>query len=485
MASTPWMPQPRNPIARIAYRVARWLNGSPAYQPPPPPSETSTMGVGPEAFETVWDARTELAQLRSTIYREMRDIDLLMPEGARALDILADNAVNAPEGQFRSFRLRFDDGPRVTKATQGIINAMVERTLLQEKVYPFARSALKYGDCFVQVVVDDTPRIVRLWDMPPESMVRNEDSVGLLKRGNTEGEWAFEQYAPDTNKFITGFYPWQIQHIRWNRTGESKYGRPALLAARYPFRKLQAMEEALVINWLTRAFARLLFQLDVTGKSEVEARQYVAAFAKSFQSRSTAADAKGIERLTVAKDLIIATNYLQSPDGTWEKALNDVKVLDTSNTGFWNIAPLEYWRNKFITATGVPRAHLGLEKDLNGRSTLQWEDARFSRTVRRVQMVMSEFIHHVIALELILHDIDPRSVTCTIEWPSPSTTDETDAATNALNLAKAAEILSNIGLFNNDWLRQKYFGVSPSVSAQQELTAKPQKERTNGDDDRE
>jgi len=105
--------------------------------------------------------------------------------------------------------------------------------------------------------------------------------------------------------------------------------------------------------------------------------------------------------------------------------------------------------------------------------------------VRRVQMVMSEFIDHVIALELILHDIDPRSVTCTIEWPSPSTTDETDAATNALNLAKAAEILSNIGLFNNDWLRQKYFGVSPSVSAQQELTAKPQKERTNGDDNRE
>ena len=479
--TTPWMPQPRNPISRIVYKVARWLDGSPAYQPPPPSSDTSATGVGPEAFETVYDARTELAHERTTIYREMREIDLLMPEGARALDILADNAVNAPEGQFRSFKLRFDDGPRVTKATQAIINAMVERTLLQEKVYPFARSALKYGDCFVQVVVDRQQRIVRLWDMPPESMVRNEDAVGLLKRGNKQGEWAFEQYEPDTSRFVAGFYPWQIQHLRWNRTGESKYGRPALLAARYPFRKLQAMEEALVINWLTRAFARLLFKLDVTGKSEVEARQYIQAFAKSFQSRSTSADAKGIERLTVAKDIIIGTNYLQTGDGKWQEALNDVGVLDTSNTGFWNIAPLEYWRDKFLSATGVPRAHLGFEKEINSKSTLQWEDARFARTVRRVQMVMSEFINHVIAMELILHDIDPRSVTCTIEWPSPSTTDETDFATNAVNLAKAAEILAVQGIFDRDWIRQTLFKVSPSVSAQQEVTAKPEREARDGD----
>jgi len=480
----PWMPQPRNPISRMAYKVARWLDGSPAYQPPKEPSETSVTGVGPEAFETVWDANTELSRDRIQIYREMRDIDTMMPEGARALDILADNAVNAPGGRFRSFTLRFDDGPtRVPKAIQAIINNLVERTLLQEKAYPFARAMLKYGDCFVQVVTGDGPRIERLWDMPPETMFRNEDAQGLLLRGSKEGEWAFEQRDPSTNKFIAGFYPWQIQHLRWNRSGESKYGRPALLSARYPFKKLGAMEEALVINWLTRAFARLLFQLDVTGKSPVEARRYIEAFTKSFQKRAISTDTKGIERLTVAKDLIVATSYIQTGDGAWQPALNKVDVVDTSNTGFWNIAPLEYWRDKFVMSTGVPRAHLSLEKDLNGKATLQWEDARFARQVRRVQMVMSEFIQHVISLELILQDVDPRKVTCTVEWPSPSTTDETDDALNKLNLAKAADLLRKNGIFNNDWIRQTLFKVSPSVSAQQEVLAKPVEVPRGGDND--
>jgi hypothetical protein len=220
------------------------------------------------------------------------------------------------------------------------------------------------------------------------------------------------------------------------------------------------MEEALVVNWLTRAFARILFQLDVTGMSRDESSEYLTQFMGQLRVREGGRG--GIERLTVAKDLAIGQAY-QNLGGKWEPGLNDVKVLDTSNTGFWNISAVEYWRTKLITATGVPKAHLGIEQDINAKATLMWQDERFSRTVRRVQMMMSEFIHGVIDLELWLHGIDPTTVSYIIEWPSPSMLDEESHSQSMLSYAQAAEKLIAAGVVSPRWVGANWLHIPPSV----------------------
>lgn len=335
------------------------------YRRPPP---TTVVGVTSERLDDPLlglgriGGEHELSSVRLDIYRDMDEIDGLMPEGSRALDILADNAVNSPEGTQRSFSLRFDEGRKVSQSVQSVILDVVDRTRLQEKAYEIARSALKYGDNFQQIVVGKGMYIERLMYMEPASMRRNEDATGLLMTGKEKGRWAFEQYVPRTNQFIAGFYPWQIEHVRWARSGKSKYGRALLHTARYPFKKLQSMEEALVVNWLTRAFARILFKLDVTGKTPQEAQAYLEAFMQKLNRRS----GTDMERMTVAKDIAIGLSY-HDMGGKREPSRDDVQVLDTSNTGFWNITAVEYWRDKFITATGVPKAHLGLEQDINAK----------------------------------------------------------------------------------------------------------------------
>ena len=426
---------------------------------PPPQPETTTGEPSQQA--DLYAFTVKIAQTRVGIYRDIEDMDDVSPEASRALDVLADNAVNSPGGTLQTFMVRFDEGRPVSPAQQKVILDMLKRVRINDHIYTIGRSAITMGDDFEQVLVGEDGRISGLVRMPPDTMRRQEDKNGRLKRGRKRGEWAFEQYQDSGTTYVAGFFPWQIEHIRWNRLGDSKYGRSALHTARYPFKKLQAMEEALVINWLTRAFARLLFQLDTTGMSKQESERYLKQFMDQLSRRTVNEDAQGTERLTVAKDLAIGNGW-KNMGGKWEQSLNDVKILDTSNTGFWNISAIEYWRNKLMIATGVPKAHLNVPEDISNVATLKWQDERFARTVRRVQMMLSGFLHNLIDLELLLHGYEPADVDYVIEWPTPSTQDENDKADTLLKQAQAAEIMLRNGVVDVEHIQAMWLGISPA-----------------------
>lgn len=420
----------------------------------------SAQGLSPEALAIgSFLMEPDPSPDRLTLLREMEEIDDTMPEGSRAIDVLADNAVNAEHGTGVSFEIRFDEGPAVSPAKQKIITDLIERTDLQNQVYAIARDALKYGDCFEQVCLDKNHLIVRLMYMDPKSMRRNEDDQGNLKTGTLKNEAAYEQYEIGSTRRVAWFYPNQIVHLRWNHSRGQKYGRPSLRSARYPYKKLRAMEEALVINWLTRAFARLVFKLDTTGLSDKEAKGKLETFKSSLSRRDVAVGVQGFERLTVAKDIVMGAKRVLR-GGKWEESLDDVSILDTSNTGFWNITAVEYWRNKFITATGVPKAHLGLEKEINAKATLQWQDQRFARMVRRVQMVMSGFIRELIDLQLSLIGIG--DVPYVISWPEPSVIDDREKAEMYRAYAQATDVLLKNQIASPEWIASHFFKMTPA-----------------------
>jgi hypothetical protein len=449
------------------------------YGPPQEPDSTqgkTEVAPGVLGYSTL---DVELSTQRVDIYEDMDEIDDTVPEGSRALDVLADNAVNAEGGGLTSFVVTYER--KVPASQERLIEEMLSRVRMREKAYAIARDAAKYGDNFQQIIVSRSMRIERLMYMPPNTMRRNEDEHGLLKTGHEKGEWAFEQYEPNTTNLIAGFYPWQIEHLRWNRSGSSKYGRAQLYSARYAWKKWLAMQEALVVNWLTRAFVRLVFKLDTTGKKPAEAQEYLRGFMENLKRRTVASGMSGEEAMSVARDLAIGTGYI-SHNGQTVPMMTDVETLDTSNSGFWNVTAIEYWRNKFIAATGVPKAHLGLEQDVRARATLQWQDERFTRTVRRVQSMMSELIAHLIDLELLLHGVNPQTVPYKIEWANPSTMDQLERAQSLHYIGMAAERLLEWGIVDREWLRINALRQTPQQA--QDLASRTQdRTPTEGEDE--
>ena len=169
------------------------------------------------------------------------------------------------------------DGPK------DIVTETIRRTQLHSKLRDLLRADLLYGDGFHQPILSKDLIVSRLMYMQPASMLRNEYSDGLLKEGNVQGEWAFEQYQIGTTNLLAGFFPWQIIHNRFNKLGHQQYGRSILFPVRGDYKKMHAMEEAMVINWVTRAFARLLYKIDVTGKTPDEAEKIVKDFKPPHQ----------------------------------------------------------------------------------------------------------------------------------------------------------------------------------------------------------
>jgi hypothetical protein len=455
---TPYEQRPNSLRARIAKRIAgsAW---------PTPPEETTAGGMSDQVLEGLMQPFFQISTKRSDVYQDVEQMDETVDEVATALDMLADNAVS---GEGETFSIAYVG--EVAGSTQEAIEKLLERTQWREKGYEIARDCLKYGDEFRQVVWDGEGNIVRMMHMPADSMKRNEDEVGLLLRGSEQSEWAFEQYKPRTNQFIAGFYPWEMCHMRWNKTGGSAYGRSLVYTARTSWRKLQAMEEALVINWITRAFARLLFTLDVTGKSPKEAQKAIHDFKRSLQTRRIAKDVEGVEQLSVVKDIFIGRSYLEI-GGRAQPGLTDAKVLDTSSTGYMQLGPIDYYRSKILMDLRTPKAYLGLEEDVNAKATLVQEDRRYARFLRRIQDVLSYGISFTIDLQLAAYGIEVPQYT--VHWPTPSWSDVVEDSEAMLNYARAAEVFLPIGAIDVPYISRKWLRMSQAERDKIERTEMP------------
>lgn len=447
---------PSSPNDSLRKRIARAIAGS-DWPQPVQSSTTTTDGATEQTLEQLAYSFWTTSTRRLDIYEDVEKMDATVDEVATALDILADNSVSPDGGASLPFTIAYTKP--VDMEIQSVIQGVLARTQWYDKTYEIARAMLLYGDEFRQFVIDDDLQIVRLMHMPPASMVRNEDQFGLLKMGRIKGEWAFEQYVPKTDTFIAGFAPWQILHFRWNASGSSAYGRSLLLTARTAWRKLQAMEEALVINWITRAFARLLFYLDVTGKSEKEAEQAIRQFKASLQTRQITKDVQGLDQLSVVKDIFIGRSYHEM-GGRAEQSLTDAKVLDTSSTGYQQIQPIEYYRSKILMAMRVPRAYLGLEENINAKATLTQEDRRYQRFLRRIQAVLTQGIKQTINLQLALYHVDPLSVPYIITWWTPSWSDIAEDSTAMKNYAVADLAYRDMKVIDRKWMATRHLRMS-------------------------
>ena len=261
---------------KLSTRVAKRLAGKDWPQPTKQDDDKSTTFGGSlnAEFVDIGKAFFYVETERRRIYDELAEFDKGSEEFSTALTILADEAVHSEDGSEETFKIAFPAGYRVPANLQAIFTDLTRRAILHSRVMGWARNALKYGDSFLQIEVSNRygsgQHISRVVKMPTDQMERYEDINGYLRKGNTREDCAFAQLK-NREVFYTGFFPWQIVHMRWMRDDDELYGRSLGYTARVSWRKLKAMEEALVINWLTRAFARLLFTVDVTGLNPTDA----------------------------------------------------------------------------------------------------------------------------------------------------------------------------------------------------------------------
>jgi hypothetical protein len=444
-------------FGKIVSRVKKLFSGTPL---DPGPQLQTTFGSDAEARGygdspysavtqnlTMWAyERMRVEAGRMAAYRDYDLMDAEQCEVSSALDVISEFATQSDDPKAKTFNITSENKDFAT-----YLMLRAEELGLDNLASPTTREIAKYGGGMWEMVVDESLRVSKVKPLGPHTMVRNETRYGDL-----EPE-AFTQIDSKSGQPIAHFAPWQIVHGRYMRSNHRIYGSSILEPVRPVYKKLQLMEDGLVIGRLYRSHARFVFSVPVDGMSPEQAKAHIEETKKSFRKRTrydqNSGKVQGMDSPIAAdEDFFIGTRK----DGPQA----NVDMLQ-GDGGMSELGDIEYFQNKIFAVLKVPKALLGFERDINAKATLTEQDINFARTLRRMQQIIGEMITQALTLTRILDGIDPERYDWAVVMPTVSTTDELKKwQTEVLKANVALTYGQKIPIVDMEYIWKEIMGLS-------------------------
>jgi hypothetical protein len=396
----------------IIKRIGRFFAGTPEGGSFVDPSLTSEMPTGStlQASASRWYEQTRLEHTRQARYRDYRRMDEESGIMWKAANVIMGDAFGSPEtgDQKESFAVTCDDaGP------QRIIDDLVKRVQLRNEAKSVGRAAVTMGDDFEEIVIQDASKeLVRVKHMPCGYVSRNEDDYGRFI-----ADKAFT-YSPGEGAESVNLTAWQVVHVRHEHRRGNLYGTSMYHGARRAFKLLHPMEEGVAIERLVNVGDKLVFYVPLPKNCQPERRKAIINEVVDSYRRRMTVDSSGridLSKIPIGENVDIFLGVEEGAEGRVERLSGS-----RANT---SLADLEYFQNEMIAATGVPKAYLGLERDVNAKATLGWQDIQYARGVRVLQgEIASQFIRAVVDRQFIA--LGMRDVEYYVVFPAVSFVDE-------------------------------------------------------------
>jgi len=354
-------------------------------------------------FQEVHSAASDQRVRNYKIYDQMDSTDTIV---SAVLNIYADEVTMGTwEGDVnKTYTVNSNDA-----AVLAIIDEVDRRTKMKRKICGFARSLVKYGDLFGELVIgDDTGFISRISILPPETMYVNVDSSGEFVDRESA---AFSQVLEGISGEKIDFPWWKIVHWKREVDPSSVYGRSLLYSSRVRFFQLRQCIEGLVIERLLRAHQRRKYIIDTGDLRPDEAKRLVDEFKAEYRRRRVI-DSSGELRLdniplAPEEDIFI-------PSGPSGKG--NVEVLEGSHQPRY-MDDMKLLINLYFAGFGVPKAYIGFEEGTHNRNVITQLDVQHARMVRSFQAFLIEGQEEIYRRQMALFGIDPTKVSFRIVYP--------------------------------------------------------------------
>lgn len=393
-------------------------------------------------------------------YKDYDKMDEEVIEVSSALDVYADNAVAGGNNLEKEYLVVLG---KANPQAQKIIDDL-DKTEIKDVIWNIARSTMKYGNWYVEMVVKDD-KLVRFKELPVTAMRLNKDEYGRLKnivQKSTDGS---------TKKDIP-IDIWKCVHFSMNRPytyGSSTLGRIRRLA-----RQLRMCEDALVMARLSKASRKIIYKVDVTGMNGSEAALYVKKWKANMRKKRVMNPITG--------EMIEDYNPLRDEEDIFlpvrQNSSTDVTPLE-GDANISDIADINFLQNRLFAGLKLPKAYLGFEGDTHNRNVITALDIQFARQVRRLQKVLEKGLRHIYDVAFILGGFNPDEVDYKIIFPTISTIDAlTEWQVNQTKLM-TAQLLLGMGIsLPDEWVLGTLLGLPKSevetISAYTKKTIKEQ-----------
>lgn len=370
-------------------------------------------------------------QTRLAVYRDMDQMDNECGEAGRAIDIVASNLVTPDEDSGGANCLMWGSDDRQVKR---VLDELMKRTRLPMNALAQIRHTLKYGDTFLEKVMDDQGLIWVLKNLSPYTMERVENDRGRLLRYVQVDTSGAEMERWDG---------WEVLHMRHNPPLGHRYGKAFLWRARKVYRQLNLMEDGAVVSMLTRATQRHLHKVplpDLGKTSQAEFNAYVEQRKRRHDYDTTSGTYTAEHNPLNESDIFVAVTPDHKHGG--------VEVLEGQQNFSGVRDMLQYFQTKLLINTGVPPSYMGIERDVSNRATVAQEEIEFARQLRSLQAMFARMYKDEVCdlqLFLALHrKIDPAEYW--VSLPALSKADEKIRAQIRLLESQAMKNLAEMGI---------------------------------------
>lgn len=422
----------------------------------------------------------ELEYARKKRYREYEDMDGY-PEISSSFDIYADECTQL-DIEGNKWTVHSD-----SQLVREEANDLFETVKLERSYWDIVRNTVKYGDCFVESVIDTAnPKagIQRLKVLNPFFMYRVENEYGyltdFLQEIPDKEDWASFGYNMEimkSNKFIP-LDKNQIIHFRLYSTDPAHYpyGKSIAAAAIRVYRMLKMMEDAMLIYRLERAPERRVFYIDVGNLPATKADGFLKSFVQKFKKQKYYDAATGninerFNPLGVTEDFFIPVRG--DNKGTKVDTLQGAENLG-------EVDDVKYFRDKLLACLKIPKDYV-VEKDKSPerKANLAQLDVKFARTIQRVQRDLQVGFTTLLRRHLALKGFPQSLINAVkVELPDPSDMFTKRKLDVDEQKARVVQAVLGIGLFSRDYVYDKYYNLTEyeKEKIQEQLEQEQEKE---------
>lgn len=422
------------------------------------------MAEGNQSLQNALNINTDLLSR----YADFQDMSSY-PECFTSLNTWADEATQEHVIENRSVWFETDN-----EQIKNILDFTFNRQLkIEDQLWQIARNIAKYGNAFKEIVVQDGVGVVKLIGRKSQYVRRIQDEQGNLFGYLEDPTMSFKMTTDDFLKrlyygseHITQpshgqtvkdsykiYEPWEICHWRLQSDdADELYGISMLEAARWAWKRLQMMEDSLVVGKLTKASQRFVYYVDVGDVPPNEARKVLNTVKQEF-SKQKMVDSNGkinwkYNPLSTMDDIFIARRK--------EKRSTEIEVL--SGIDAQSIADVDYFKNKLVSGLGIPKSYLGYDETIS-RANLGMMDIRLARSVLRLQKCMKAGLRQIADVDLSARNIDPNSVEFDIKMTIPSGALEIAHIEAAKAKAELAQLYQGLNI-PDEYLWKNILGMS-------------------------
>ena len=350
--------------------------------------------------------------LRPTLYSEYdaMDTDAIV---ASAMDIIADESTLRNDmGEILQIRSSDENVQKI------LYNLFYDILNVEFNLWPWVRNMCKYGDFFLKLEISEKFGVYNVipfnafhierqdgYDSNNPASTRFRFMPEGASQPSNYGYYNVPNSANQANEIY--FDNYEMAHFRLlTDTNFLPYGRSYLEPGRKLFKQYTMMEDAMLIHRIVRAPEKRIFYINVGNIAPTEVENFMQKTISKMKRTPYIDQQTGDYNLKYNMQNLLEDFYIPVRGNDQATKIDTTKGLE-----YDGIKDVEYLRDKLFAALKVPKAFMGYEKDLTGKSTLAAEDIRFARTIERIQRIIVSELNKIALVHLYTQGYTDESLT--------------------------------------------------------------------------